>query len=59
MLSQIRSVKKMLYFSARSSPIVGSAEVTAAQIADMKAGMYYINLHTAANPGGEIRGQIK
>ena len=47
------------FTGSMASPIVGSAEVTAAQIADMKAGMYYINLHTAANPGGEIRGQIK
>jgi CHRD domain len=22
------------------------------------AGKYYINIHTAANPGGEIRGQV-
>jgi hypothetical protein len=22
------------------------------------AGRYYINIHTAANPGGEIRGQV-
>ncbi len=27
-------------------------------IAQMKAGNTYANLHTAANPGGEIRGQI-
>jgi CHRD domain len=25
---------------------------------DIINGMYYINIHTAANPGGEIRGQI-
>ena len=47
------------FTGSMASPIVGSADVTAAQIADMKAGKYYINLHTAANPGGEIRGQIK
>lgn len=32
--------------------------LTAAQITDLLAGNYYVNVHTAANPGGEIRGQI-
>lgn len=29
-----------------------------AYLADLKAGNIYINIHTAANPGGEIRGQL-
>ena len=41
------------------SPVKGSATLTDAQIADLKAGKWYINLHTAANPGGEVRGQVK
>ena len=41
-----------------ASPITGSATLTDAQVADLKAGKWYINLHTAANPGGEIRGQV-
>lgn len=32
--------------------------LTTAQITDLLAGNLYINIHTAANPGGEIRGQI-
>lgn len=36
-----------------------AAAVTAEQIALMEAGQFYINIHTAANPGGEIRGQIE
>ncbi len=32
--------------------------MTAAQVADLTAGRYYVNLHTAKNPGGEIRGQL-
>ena len=33
--------------------------LTDAQIADLNAGKWYFNIHTAANPGGEIRGQLK
>ena len=36
----------------------GSATLTDAQAADLTAGKYYVNVHTAANPGGEIRGQV-
>ena len=36
----------------------GSAEITDAQAADLTAGRWYVNIHTAANPGGEIRGQV-
>jgi CHRD domain len=32
--------------------------LTAAEIADMKARKLYVNMHTAKNPNGEIRGQI-
>jgi len=42
-----------------ASPISGSATLTDAQIAQLKAGDWYFNVHTAANPGGEIRGQVK
>ena len=42
-----------------SSPIRGKATLTAAQAADLTAGRWYVNLHTAKHPGGEIRGQIK
>jgi hypothetical protein len=41
-----------------ASPIEGSATLTDEQAADLTAGKYYINVHTAANPGGEIRGQV-
>lgn len=42
-----------------ASPIVGSATLTPAQVDQVKQGLWYINLHTAANPGGELRGQVK
>ncbi len=33
--------------------------VTDAQIADLKAGKWYVNIHSQAFPGGEIRGQLE
>jgi hypothetical protein len=44
--------------NAASSPVEGTATLTDAQAADLAAGKYYINIHTAANPAGEIRGQV-
>jgi hypothetical protein len=41
-----------------SSPTSGTATLTDAQMADLQAGKWYFNVHTAANPGGEIRGQV-
>jgi len=44
--------------NAGTSPAEGSATLTDAQAADFLAGKYYVNVHTQANPGGEIRGQV-
>jgi len=41
-----------------TSPAEGSATLTDAQAADFTSGKYYVNVHTQANPGGEIRGQV-
>ena len=45
-------------FDKPDSPIEGSAKLTDEQVADLKAGKLYINIHTAANKAGEIRGQV-
>jgi hypothetical protein len=41
-----------------ASPITGSGTMTDAQMADLTAGKCYINIHTAKNKGGEVRGQL-
>ncbi len=44
--------------SPNASPFEGSATLTDAQAADLLAGKWYVNVHTDANKGGEIRGQV-
>jgi CHRD domain len=46
------------FVDGMDSPIKGTAILNAAQVADLLAGKWYVNLHTASNPGGEIRGQV-
>jgi hypothetical protein len=41
-----------------ASPMKGEAMLTDAQAADLQAGKLYFNVHTEANKGGEIRGQV-
>jgi CHRD domain len=40
------------------SPLQGSATLTPAQEKDLLDGNVYFNIHTQANPKGEIRGQV-
>ena len=39
--------------------VPAGAKLTDAQFKSFQAGNLYVNVHTAANPGGEIRGQLK
>jgi CHRD domain len=41
-----------------ASPIKGTATLTDAQATELLGGKWYFNVHTAANKGGEIRGQV-
>ena len=41
-----------------TSPVSGTVVLTADQMKDLLAGKQYVNVHTAKNAGGEIRGQI-
>ena len=44
--------------SPPASPIKGEATLTPEQATQFTAGEWYINVHTQAHPGGEIRGQV-
>jgi hypothetical protein len=37
----------------------GTATLTDQQLADLQAGLWYVNIHTAKFPDGEIRGQVQ
>jgi hypothetical protein len=49
----------VLPFKTVQSPIQGSATLTDEQATSLLAGKWYANIHTAANPGGELRGQME
>lgn len=40
------------------NPVTGKVKLTTAQAKEFMDGQWYINLHTMAHPGGEIRGQV-
>jgi CHRD domain len=52
-----------IWISTKGTPLPasfeGQATLTDAQAADMMAGLWFANIHTARYPGGEIRGQLE
>jgi len=57
-----RNGPPVIWLSEKSAtvpnPIEGQATLTAEQAQQLMAGEWYINVHTRANPNGEIRGQV-
>lgn len=45
-------------FASPISPISETFPITSSQVEELLAGSYYVNIHTDANPGGEVRAQI-
>ena len=45
--------------SDASTPIRGEARLSDAQMAELHKGLWYFSVATAANPAGEIRGQLR
>lgn len=41
-----------------TAPIHGDTTIDSQQATELEAGKWYFNVHTAANKGGEIRGQL-
>lgn len=42
-----------------AQPLTGERTLTPEQVAQLAGGLWYVNIHTARNPGGEIRGQLR
>lgn len=51
-------ITESLLEGADEDMMEGTAELTEEQMADLQAGLYYINIHTEQHPDGEIRGQV-
>ncbi|BDS06485.1 CHRD domain-containing protein [Oceaniferula spumae] len=44
--------------SASSGGFTGTVTIAGGDVADLQNGLFYINVHTSMNPGGELRGNL-
>ena len=56
--NQNAGVQVSLVGSPPDNPNIGSAPISDAQATDLLNELWYINIHSTLNPGGEIRGQV-
>lgn len=42
-----------------AQPLTGEAKLTQEQVTQLVNGLWYVNIHSARFPGGEIRGQLR
>jgi hypothetical protein len=42
-----------------SQPLKGESRITPEQFGQLASGQWYVNLHTARHPQGEVRGQLR
>ena len=54
----VRTSLRSMVRGNRVSGYLTGADIAPDRLAKYLRGLYYINIHTAANPGGEVRGQI-
>jgi hypothetical protein len=47
------------FANSGTSPITGQVRLTPEQYNQLSSGQWYVNIHTARNAGGEIRGQLR
>jgi hypothetical protein len=57
--TQIRSPEVDLNILPGVSPFIGTASITAQQLADFLAGYHYLTVQTEVFPTGELRGQVE
>ena len=54
-----KAASVVVNFTPFDSPIHGSTVLTQGQVDQLMNGLWYVNVHTALHPPGEIRGQVE